>query len=82
MTLDQYFATEPRGARQEMAAYLGITETWMSLLVTGKRRPSGLLAVRIERATDGLVSRQDLRPDLFAVDQARAGAPTAHGLEQ
>lgn len=67
MTLDQYFAEEPRGAQIEMAQYLGITETWLSLLVHGKRRPSAILAVKIESATDGLVTRHELRPDLFEV---------------
>lgn len=66
MTLIEYFANEPRGAKKEMAEYLGITETWMSLLISRKKLPSGQLAVRIENATSGLVPRASLRPDLFA----------------
>jgi DNA-binding transcriptional regulator YdaS (Cro superfamily) len=66
MTLDQYFASEPHGAKAEMARYLGITDVWLSLLISGKRRPSAVLAVKIEDATDGLVQRTELRPDLFA----------------
>lgn len=68
MTLSEYFAGEPHGSRKEMALYLGITETWMSLLVSRRKRPSGILAVKIERATQGLVHRATLRPDLFSPD--------------
>lgn len=67
MTLEEYFATEPKGAIGEMAGYLGITQTWMSLLLNGHRRPSPELAIKIEKATQGLVTRDDLRPDLFVV---------------
>jgi DNA-binding transcriptional regulator YdaS (Cro superfamily) len=68
MTLEEYFATEPIGAKMEMAGYLGITKEWMSKLIS--RSPkyvcSAALAKRIEEATQGLVTRKELRPDLFA----------------
>lgn len=66
MTLNEYFATEPRGSKMEMAEYLGITPTWLSLLMSGRKRASPLLAVKIEEATQKLVTRQELRPDLFS----------------
>jgi DNA-binding transcriptional regulator YdaS (Cro superfamily) len=66
MTLQDYFATEPRGAKIEMARYLGITPEWMSKLIAGTHPCSPTLARRIEEATQGLVTREDLRPDLFA----------------
>lgn len=66
MTLLEYFAEEPPGAVSEMAEYLGITPTWMSLLIHKHRQPSAALSVKIEKATQGLVQRKDLRPDLFA----------------
>lgn len=65
MTLQEYFETEPLGARGEMAQYLGISLTWMSLLIHQRRTASAALAVKIEKATQGLVLRQDLRPDIF-----------------
>jgi DNA-binding transcriptional regulator YdaS (Cro superfamily) len=67
MTLQEYFSTEPLGARGEMAEYLGISLTWMSLLIHERRTASAALAVKIEKATQGLVTRKDLRPDLFFV---------------
>ena len=68
MTLEEYFSTEPHGAVTEMAKYLGITITYMSLLIHRKRRPSAALALSIHRATQGLVTAHELRPDLFLVD--------------
>jgi len=50
-----------------MAEYLGITSTWLSLVIHNKKRPSPNLAIRIENATQGLVTRKVLRPDLFSV---------------
>jgi len=66
MTLQEYFKDDVRGAKSEMARYLDITPTWMALLIAGLRKPSPRLAVDIEKATQGLVTRQELRPDLFA----------------
>ena len=65
MTLNDYFKTDVRGAKAEMAEYLRVTPTWLSLLIAGKRKASPLLAKRIEDATGGLVTRHDLRPDLY-----------------
>ena len=49
-----------------MAEFLRITPTWLSLIMKGERNPSADLCARIERATGGLVTRVELRPDLFA----------------
>ena len=65
MTLAEYFKTDVRGAKGEMAEYLKITPTWMALLIAGSRQPSPVLALAIEEATQGLVTRQELRPDIF-----------------
>ena len=65
MHLREYFKDEPYGAKKEMADYLGITPTWLGLLIRKAKRPSALLAKKIERATQGLVSAKELRPDLF-----------------
>ena len=74
MTLIDYFSSEPRGAKVEMASYLGITMTYMSLLIHGKRRPSMPMALAIERATQELVTAKELRPDLFPVDMEKLAA--------
>ena len=66
MNLREYFAEEPKGAKVEMAEFLGITPNYLSMLIHGKRQASPKLAVKIEIATQGLVTRQDLLPDLYA----------------
>jgi len=67
MTLNEYFKDEPKGAIVEMAEYLGVTATWLSLLIHGHRKPSPALSIKIEEATQGLVKREVLRPDIFMV---------------
>jgi len=65
MNLKQYFKDEPYGSKKEMAQYLGITQTWLGLLIKRTHRPSPALAKKIEKATQKLVTAKDLRPDLF-----------------
>jgi DNA-binding transcriptional regulator YdaS (Cro superfamily) len=48
-----------------MAEYLRISPTWLSLLMNGSRRASPELSAKIEKATGGLVTREELRPDIF-----------------
>jgi len=66
MNLQQYFKDEPKGAIVEMAEYLGVTATWLSLLIHGHRKPSPTLSIKIEEATQGLVTRKELRSDIFS----------------
>jgi DNA-binding transcriptional regulator YdaS (Cro superfamily) len=65
MELKDYFKEEPKGAINEMAEFLGVSSTWLSLIIHGRRKPSPKLAVAIEKATQGLVARKQLRPDLY-----------------
>lgn len=65
MTLLEYFKEEPIGAKKEMAEYLGITQAWMAMLINERSKCSPALAKKIEEATQGLVTRKELRPDLF-----------------
>lgn len=65
MDLKGYFKTFPRGAKRQLAESLGITPTWLGLLISKKRKPSATLAKAIEKATKKMVSAKKLRPDLF-----------------
>ena len=65
MNLKQYFKDEPYGAKKEMAEHLEITPTWLGLLIRKARQPSPELAKKIEKATQGLVTAKELRPDIF-----------------
>jgi DNA-binding transcriptional regulator YdaS (Cro superfamily) len=65
MTLTEFFETKPRGAKLAMATKLGVSKTWMSLVISGRALPSPELSVAIERYTRGQVKRTFLRPDIF-----------------
>jgi len=65
MTLQEYFADKKRGARVALAQELGITQVWLSQLISGRQVCSPELALKIEKLTEGAVTRMDLRPDLF-----------------
>jgi len=65
MNLRQYFKTEPYGHKKIFAEKLGITPTWLGLLINKTRRPSPELAKKIEKATKGQVTAHSLRPDIF-----------------
>ena len=60
MTLKEYFATQPRGVQMNLCRDIGITKTWLSLLVNKKRRPSKHLALVISMYTDNVVSIDEL----------------------
>ncbi len=65
MTLEKYFFRKPEGEKNRMAVELGITRTWLSLIINGHKNPSATLAVKIEAATGGKVKRKTLRPDIY-----------------
>lgn len=67
MTLKNYFLPLPRGSKVSMARALGISKTWLSLIINGQKSPSAQLSKEIEKNTNGVVTRKDLRPDLFGV---------------
>jgi DNA-binding transcriptional regulator YdaS (Cro superfamily) len=65
MTLQEWFAKQPRGAKTAMAQAINISKTWLSLIINGQKLPSPMLAVAISAHTKGKVSRKVLRPDIF-----------------
>jgi len=65
MTLDEFFCTKPRGSKIEMAKAIGVSKTWMSLVISGRQLASPELSLAIERYTKGQVKRKTLRPDIF-----------------
>lgn len=65
MTLIEYFEKKPRGSKLAMANALGVSKTWVSLILSGKQMPSPELCMEIERYTKGQVKRKTLRPDIF-----------------
>ncbi|KAB5626397.1 helix-turn-helix domain-containing protein [Pseudomonas putida] len=54
----------PRGGKKIIALRLGVTASYLSRLVSGDRSVTAERAIQIEEATDGLVTRSELRPDI------------------
>lgn len=79
-------AIEIKGSQGKLAKAAGVSQTsiWKALQAD---RVSAELAVRIERATDGVITAHHLRPDLFDEPEVRAekgrryAAQVAGGLE-
>jgi DNA-binding transcriptional regulator YdaS (Cro superfamily) len=65
MTLQEYFANQPHGAKSAMARALGISKTWLSLVISEKALPSPALAVAMSHYTKGKVTKKTLRSDIF-----------------
>lgn len=56
----------------EIAKRAGCKPSTLYMIATGHKRPGHLLAQGIERATDGAVTRQDLRPDIWPPEDQEA----------
>lgn len=69
MNLRTYLDSLPRGGAKNFAGRIGVEPVYLSQLAAkqGGRQPSPALCVVIEQATDGVVSRTDLRDDWKAI---------------
>lgn len=56
-----------KGSQAKLAKDMGCSQQYISWLLKDADQISGDMAVAVERATDGQISRSDLRPDLFAL---------------
>lgn len=67
MKLLQYLRPrgKPEGIDEILAEKAGTTPEYLWHIAKGNRKASPALAKRIEIATDGQVTRYDLRPDVF-----------------
>jgi DNA-binding transcriptional regulator YdaS (Cro superfamily) len=65
MTLKEFFATQEHGSKAKMAKNLGISKTWLSLVINGQKLPSAALSVAISAYTKNKVTKKVLRPDIF-----------------
>ena len=51
MQLKEYFENKPHGSKADFAKSLGVTKTWLSLIMSGRKTPSPFLCIEIERLT-------------------------------
>ena len=52
----------------EFADELGVTQGFIGQLVRNERPIPATKVIAIEKATNGIVSRYDLRPDVFPIE--------------
>lgn len=64
MLLKTYVEELPRGGRKKLAIQLGISSSYLARLLSGDRSITAERALQIESATQGDVTRYELRPDL------------------
>lgn len=58
-------AVKLKGSQQKLAEAAGCTQQQISYLLNEASGISAEMALKMERATDGAVSRHDLRPDIY-----------------
>ncbi len=63
--LRQWLDEQPHGTAARIARQIGVTKSWFSQIVQGHQQPGPELTGEIWRATNGAVTRESLRPDLF-----------------
>jgi DNA-binding transcriptional regulator YdaS (Cro superfamily) len=59
-------AAEIVGGRSVLAARISVSSSFISQMITGTRPIPPKLCRAIEVATEGRVTREELRPDIFA----------------
>lgn len=65
MKLDEYLKALDRGTAKKLAEAVGVPPSNVSMWKTGKQKPSPEKCKLIEKFTLGVVSRKELRPEIF-----------------
>lgn len=85
MDLKTYLSNAGHGAQSSLAEAIGAFPSDVSNWLAGRRKPSISKSVAIEVATQGQVTRRDLRPDDWHLiwpelaDAANAAQPAGEG---
>jgi DNA-binding transcriptional regulator YdaS (Cro superfamily) len=61
-----------KGSQAKLATAMGCSQQYISWLLKEAGQISAEMAVAVEKATEGHVSRSDMRPDLFPRQPERA----------
>ena len=82
MTLKEFFATQPRGAKAQLCRDVGITKAWLSLLLRGNRKPSKHLAIVLSLWTDNKVTIDELINQEYCFTEHGQGVQPEKRLHQ
>lgn len=58
------------GSQAKLATAAGLSQPAIFKMSKGKTRPSASSAIAIEKATNGEIKREQLRPDIFGKEAA------------
>ncbi|MCG7921475.1 MAG: helix-turn-helix domain-containing protein [Candidatus Thiodiazotropha lotti] len=70
-----FIATEGREAATRLAAKCGTKYIYLTQIASGFRKPSGRLTLLLERHSGAILSRHELRPDLYPKEQSEQQKP-------
>lgn len=65
MSLARYLANRPRGFKAEFAKKLGISNSFLSQIESGRAKMPLRLAKHISVFTEGQVTKAEIRPDVW-----------------
>ena len=65
MDMKTYIKKEGRDAAARLAKKAGTKYVYLTQIASGFRKPSGRLTLLLEHHSGGMLSRQELRPDLY-----------------
>jgi DNA-binding transcriptional regulator YdaS (Cro superfamily) len=64
-------AVEIFGSQKKLAEAVGCSQQHISLLIRGEVKVTAEIALAIDEATKGEISRRELRPDVFGASRKR-----------
>ena len=77
MNLTDYLRASPRGTRIVIAKAANVSPAYINHVCSGFRRPSPQTCIAIEKATQGVVTRYELRPDDWCCIWPELDSPAA-----
>ncbi|MEB8488352.1 YdaS family helix-turn-helix protein [Acidithiobacillus ferriphilus] len=83
MNLKAFIVNLTIAEKRALAEHAGTKLIYLHQIAGGFSAPSARLAIRVERATNGVVTREELRPDIFGPPFPAQGDtyPQAQGPE-
>ena len=69
MTFKFYFMHLDPGEKQALADAVGTSYQYLCQIANGHKNAGPVLCRKIEQATNGQVSRHDLRPDIYSSER-------------
>jgi DNA-binding transcriptional regulator YdaS (Cro superfamily) len=67
MSFKSYYDSLDSSGKKELSGKMKVTLGYLSQLATGHRKAGIHVIAKIERATNGALTREQLRPDVFGV---------------